>query len=247
MWEAGASRSEQYRCAAGLPKPGFLSDLMEPTSLTPAQSPAIIALHVGGEPSVCRSATVGGRVPPEEKGNDMFLDVKELAVRKIRIRKSYAPGMLDFHAADFRQAGPLDVRATAELVEAHIRIYGHFSVRVELVCARCLEGTAEEVSKDFDLFYRPASSIPAESEIQLKDGETEVGFFAGEGVFLADVLAEQVQLQIPMKAICRSDCRGLCPQCGANLNHEGCRCETQSADPRLAPLARFKQDWSKKQ
>jgi uncharacterized protein len=50
-----------------------------------------------------------------------------------------------------------------------------------------------------------------------------------------------------MKAICRSDCRGLCAACGANLNHEECRCETHATDPRLAPLARLKQDWLKKQ
>lgn len=183
---------------------------------------------------------------PEAKGNDMFLDVKELAVRKIRIRKSYAPGLLDFDAADFHQAGPLDVRATAELVEGHIRVYGHFSVRVELICARCLDVVADEVSKDFDLYYRPAILSPA-GEIQLKEGDTEVGFFQGEGLFLADVLAEQVSLQVPMKAICRGDCRGLCPQCGANLNNEECRCESRTVDPRLAPLARLKQDWSKKQ
>jgi len=52
---------------------------------------------------------------------------------------------------------------------------------------------------------------------------------------------------VPMKAICRSDCRGLCAACGANLNHEECRCETHSVDARLAPLARLKQDWLKKQ
>jgi uncharacterized protein len=176
----------------------------------------------------------------------MFLDVNELAVRKIRVRKSYSPGMLDFHSADFRQAGPLDVRATAELVEGHIRIFGQMHVRVELVCARCLEPVVEEVSRDFDLFYRrDTATVPTETH--LKDGDTEVGFFEGEGIFLSEVLIEQVTLQIPMKAICRSDCRGLCPHCGANLNHEECRCESHATDPRLAPLARLKQDWSKKQ
>jgi len=177
----------------------------------------------------------------------MFLDVQELAVRKVRIRKSYAPGMLDFQSQDFRQAGPLDVRATAELVEGHIRIYGQMNVRVELVCARCLDAVTEEVSKDFDLYYRPAEIQPPGEEIHLKDGETEVAFFQGQGLFLAEVLIEQVNLQIPMKAICRGDCRGLCPHCGANLNHDECRCETRTMDPRLAPLARLKLDWSKKQ
>lgn len=176
----------------------------------------------------------------------MFLNVKELAVRKARIRKSYAPGTLDFHTADFRLVAPLEVRATAELVENQIRVFGHLETRLELVCARCLEPVVEEVSKDFDLFYRPVGSVSSEEEIQLQEDDTEVGFYQGEGIFLGDLLAEQVNLLIPMKVICRSDCRGLCSHCGVNLNHEECRCETPSVDPRLAPLARLKQDWSKK-
>ena len=45
-------------------------------------------------------------------------------VRKIRIRQSYTPGTLDFHTGEFRQVEPLEVRATAELVEGQIRISG---------------------------------------------------------------------------------------------------------------------------
>jgi uncharacterized protein len=104
------------------------------------------------------------------------------------------------------------------------------------------------VSRDFDLYYRPVNGHgKPEEEVRLKRGDTEIGFFEGRGLFLADVLAEQVLLTIPMKVICRSDCRGLCPHCGANLNHEECRCESHAADPRLAPLARLRQDWFKKQ
>ncbi|MGB7023254.1 MAG: DUF177 domain-containing protein [Candidatus Acidiferrales bacterium] len=177
----------------------------------------------------------------------MFLDVNELATRKIRIRKNYAPGTLDFHSGEFHQAEPLDVRATAELVDDQIRIYGTFHTRLEMVCARCLEIVVEEVSKNFDLFYRPMNSVSREEEFRLNLDDTEIAFFEGDGLFLADVLAEQVNLSLPMKVICRSDCRGLCPHCGVNLNQEECRCETHAADPRLAPLARLKQDWSKKQ
>src|SRR5712671_5730555 len=134
---------------------------------------------------------------------EMFLDVKELAVRKLRIRKSYAPGSIDFHSAEIKQVAPLEVTATAELLESQIRIEGNF--------------------------------------------ETKIEFYVGEGLFLADVIKEQVLLALPLKVICQSDCRGLCPNCGANLNHEECRCETHATDPRMAPLARLKQDWLKKQ
>jgi uncharacterized protein len=177
----------------------------------------------------------------------MFLDVKELAVHKIRLRQSYAPGSVDYHTGDFRQVDPLEVRATAELVEGQIRVAGDLHTRLEFLCARCLEPVVEDVSREFDLFYRPMQTISREEEMRLKLDDTEIAFFEGDGLFLADVLAEQVLLAIPMKVICRSDCRGLCPQCGANLNTDECRCEAQAADPRLAPLARLKQDWFKKQ
>jgi uncharacterized protein len=177
----------------------------------------------------------------------MFLDVNELALRKFRIRKSYTPGTVDFHSGEFRQVEPLDVRATAELVNGQIRIYGNLQTRIELVCARCLDAVVNEISRDFDLFYRPMTSIAHDEEVQLNPEDTEIAFFEGDGLFLADVLAEQVNLALPMKVICRSDCKGLCPHCGANLNSETCRCETHSADPRLAPLARLRQDWFKKQ
>jgi uncharacterized protein len=116
-----------------------------------------------------------------------------------------------------------------------------------MACARCLEPVVEDVARDFDLYYRPMQSISREEEERLKLDDTEVGFFEGEGLFLTDVLAEQVLLAIPMKAICRSDCKGLCPHCGGNLNSDECRCESHASDPRLAPLARLKQDWFKKQ
>jgi uncharacterized protein len=177
----------------------------------------------------------------------MFLDVNELAVHKVRISKGFAPGTIDFQTKDFRQLEPIEVRATAELIEGQIRVSGTLHTRLELVCARCLEEVTEEVSREFDLYYRHCKDEPRAEEMRLKDDDTEIGFFEGEGIFLTDILAEQVLLAIPVKVICRSDCRGLCPQCGANQNSEDCRCETRSSDPRMAPLARLKQQSFKKQ
>ncbi len=177
----------------------------------------------------------------------MFLDVKDLAVRKVRIRKSYAPGSIDYGLSEVKQAEPLEVNATAELLEGQIRVTGDLHTKIEMVCARCLEPVIEEVHRDFDLFYQPLLKGTPNDVERLKDDDTEIGFFEGEGLFLADVLKEQVLLSLPMKVICQSDCRGLCPHCGANLNQEQCRCERHSSDPRLAPLARLKQDWLKKQ
>ncbi len=85
----------------------------------------------------------------------MFLDVKELAVHKLRIRKTYGPGSIDFHSAEIKQLEPVEVTATAELLEGQIRVEGNLETKIELVCARCLEPVVEEVSRAFDLFYAP--------------------------------------------------------------------------------------------
>src|SRR5215831_17664399 len=102
----------------------------------------------------------------------MFLDVKELAVRKLRIHKVYAPGSIDFHSAEIKQIEPLEVNATAELLEGQIRIEGNFETKVELVCARCLEPVSEDVSRSFDLFYAPLpknGDLTKHREDRLKD------------------------------------------------------------------------------
>lgn len=177
----------------------------------------------------------------------MFLDVKDLAVRKLHIRKTYNPGTIDLASAEIKQVEPLQVTATAELLEGQIRVEGTIETKIEMVCARCLEPVFEEVHRNFDLFYAPMPRDAKPGEDQLKDDDTEIAFFQGEGLFLADIIKEQVLLALPVKVICQSDCRGLCANCGANLNHEECRCETHATDPRMAPLARLKQDWLKKQ
>lgn len=167
----------------------------------------------------------------------MFIGVKELERHKLTFREEFAPGTIDFRTGEFRQAGPLRVEAEAELEGAEIHIVGRLSGRLEFTCARCLEPVERELAPRFDLVYRPVASIRRGEEIGLRADDLEIGFYADEGLFLADVVAEQVHLALPMKVVCGEACRGLCPGCGVNLNRERCRCGPQAVDPRLAPLA----------
>jgi uncharacterized protein len=148
----------------------------------------------------------------------------ELELHRIVVSKTYAPGFLDFHGVDFRQTAPLKVDAVAELVGFEVRIRGCLGTRLEASCDRCLGSVGIPVEKEFDLFYRPVSTIAREEEVELPEDELEVGFFSGDGIELADVVTEQVILSVPMKVVCQNECRGLCPFCGANLNIEKCDC-----------------------
>jgi uncharacterized protein len=166
----------------------------------------------------------------------VLITLQELELHRMVISKTYAAGEFDFQGAEFRQVGPLDVEAVAELAGSEIRIRGNLRTRLERACDRCLCGVEIPVTRDFDLQYRPMSSIAREEEVEIPADELDVGFFSGDGVALADVVAEQVILSVPMKVVCRPDCRGLCPVCGLDLNRGDCQCPPVRPDSPFASL-----------
>jgi uncharacterized protein len=174
----------------------------------------------------------------------MFLKIKDLEVRLVDFKEEFAPGVIDL-GPEIKQKSPLLASGRAQLVEEHegkhktisdIRLAGDLSTTVELACARCLEPVQQKVQRKFDLLYRPQGADAGRDEISVTAAEAEVSYYQGEGLLLEDALREQVLLALPLRAICKEDCKGLCPQCGANLNQTQCSCTETHADPRWSPL-----------
>jgi uncharacterized protein len=173
----------------------------------------------------------------------MFLSVKEMELRKLAFRESYAPGEWEPLDGKLKQASPLVAEGTAELVSrslGEVRVRGHLSVCLDTECDRCLEAASIPIESDFDLFYEPMSLVPEEAEVEINQGESEIGFYEGEGLELEDILRERVLLALPMRKVCREDCQGICPVCGQNLNQKSCGCETRALDNRWAALKGLK-------
>ena len=164
------------------------------------------------------------------------ITLAELELHRVIASKEYAPGDLDYRGAEFKQTGPLKINVVAELVGAELRIRGHIATRLEASCDRCLGTVSLPVDRDFDLFYRPMSTIAKEEEVEIPAEELEIGFYTGDGIELADVATEQVILSVPMKVTCTPDCRGLCPGCGANRNAVQCNCPRPEPDSPFASL-----------
>jgi len=165
------------------------------------------------------------------------ITLEELELHPVIVSKTYSPEALDYHAAEFRQASPLRVDAVAELRGVEIHVRGHLGTSLEASCDRCLGPVVIPVERDFDLFYRPVSTIARAEEIELPQDELEVGFFSGDGIEFDDVVTEQVILSVPMKLICKAECRGLCPVCGSNLNVQKCSCPPTTA---ISPFSSLK-------
>jgi len=157
----------------------------------------------------------------------VFIRLEELKLHRISFSKTYPEGALDYRTSDFQQAGDLKVEGVAELAGVEIHLRGRLTTRVVATCDRCLDSVEMPVETDFDLFYRPESTIAREEDVEISPAELEVGFYTGDGIELADVVTEQVNLFMPMKVVCRAECKGLCPVCRKNLNRGECQCAPQ--------------------
>jgi len=174
----------------------------------------------------------------------MFLDIKDLELHPLEFAEEFQPDVIDL-GSEGRLRGAVKASGRAEVVEEHhgkheiikdIRLRGKLSAQLELQCARCLEPLSQDVKREFELLYRPLGADAGRDELSVTDAEAEIGYYQGNGLLLEDVLREQVLLALPLKVTCREYCKGLCPQCGKNLNVEQCSCSIEIEDPRWAAL-----------
>jgi uncharacterized protein len=131
-------------------------------------------------------------------------------------------------------------KAHLELIKAHseIIITGKVSAELELECSRCLKSFRRTMDETVHVVYHPADEIGADRH-ELKDDEMDMGFYQGEEIDLRDLVREQIMLNIQMKPLCDEQCRGICAQCGTDLNNGACNCETGKIDSRLEVLKKL--------
>ncbi len=121
-----------------------------------------------------------------------------------------------------------DAALNAEIVptEGGLHCRGRLVAQASVACSRCLETYLLPVDRSFDVRYvRPPRPGGGNPEHQIARDEFDVSYLgAGGSLETDDMAAEQIYLSMPMKPLCREDCKGLCPGCGVNLNNEACRC-----------------------
>jgi uncharacterized protein len=116
-----------------------------------------------------------------------------------------------------------------------VAVTGSFEATAHQACGRCLEPLVTRVAPAVDLQIVPQPS-GRQGDIELGRDDLEVDFYKGDLLDVGGLLRSETDLALPMKPLCRPDCRGLCPVCGGNKNVTECRCDPRGPDPRLAPL-----------
>ena len=118
--------------------------------------------------------------------------------------------------------------------EPDVLVTGEIEAIVPVVCSRCLESFPARVKAAVDLRFVPR---PAGAEsVELGADDLDVDFYANDQLDVSRVLETETSLALPMKPLCREDCRGLCTVCGGNRNVVACDCPERAVDPRLVVL-----------
>lgn len=173
----------------------------------------------------------------------MFLELKDIDRDGVTLERT--PQTVSLAGPGDERRPVSGARITGRVVhgarglELRARVTGN----VEVACSRCLEPVGVDVDDEIFLVLEVAEGDDApggEREIGAEDAD----LYPVEGgrLDVDALLREQLDLQLPVKPLCREDCKGLCPECGADRNRTACACRREEIDPRFAPLARLKKD-----
>jgi uncharacterized protein len=129
----------------------------------------------------------------------------------------------------------------------HAFASGKFTGNLHVACSRCVGDVKLEIDEKLLVTFMPPSEMPAddataaanEDGAEIATEDLDLFPWDGDRIDLEPLFREQFVLAIPYAPLCREDCKGLCPQCGIDLNSGTCTCE-KPIDPRLAALKGLK-------
>ncbi len=181
-------------------------------------------------------------VKPNVAAGSVTIDLRGLADGAHSFRVDAPGAVLQVESEPDSVLRDARISGTLTRSEAIFQLRGALQGTLESVCDRCLIRFDRPVETELELDFtigdgesRGSEDPPAESET---DGDEPVlRLPAGTAVLdLTETLREAVLLDFPIKNVCREECRGLCPRCGANRNQEPCNCDPAAGDSRWDAL-----------
>ena len=166
----------------------------------------------------------------------MLLDLTRYRQPTAEFGRTFQPSEVGAEGDAYTVVAPVELAFEIMKDKDRFRLVGDVRTILELGCSRCVEAFQLPVASHFDLRYWPMTEAAGESEAEIAQDDLETSYYTDDQIDLNELLREQFYLALPMKPLCREDCRGLCPQCGTNLNSGECSCAPAWEDPRLAAL-----------
>jgi uncharacterized protein len=167
----------------------------------------------------------------------MRFDLTRLHGDSEHVERTLAPAAFDPQDEDYRMVAPALLSMDVERAGGGaFRVSGTVTTTLEMACGRCLEPFVVPVAASFELRYVPDVENTGEGEREVAEDDLATAYYRDGELDIVEMLREQLQLALPMKPLCQEDCKGLCPECGANRNRTDCGCAPRWDDPRLSAL-----------
>lgn len=167
---------------------------------------------------------------------DMKLDVSHVPETGLGVNVELDAAELDISDATAELTAHLYLEGRVLEAGDEILLKGTLRGTFSLSCSRCLSNFSQPFEIEVSATYVNAAETELENPPENGLPEVTRIAFVGDEIDLAAGVREDLLLNVPIKPLCREDCRGLCPQCGADLNEGQCTCEKKTVDPRLAEL-----------
>ncbi len=155
------------------------------------------------------------------------------------------PALVDLEkSGEARFLSPLTSNLSVRMTGGQVEIQGQLHLSIEQACGRCLKPFTREITSEIDLQFVEADRLEGETtdgeEVELTKEELTRETFFGETIDLGTCLQDEVVMALPLNPICNEECKGLCLECGKDLNGGPCGCDTTTCHPAFAKLKLLK-------
>lgn len=172
----------------------------------------------------------------------------ELDISRIRnVPGSHERFHLETNAFDFMDDawtlnGPMVIDVEIHHQGQFLELSGQIQTELKSRCVRCLQPVTLIVHSKLQEQLLYAKDVSLFSHLAVGEVEEKYFIYDHDTLDITDIIREAVLADLPPKVLCREDCRGLCPRCGKNFNDGHCDCQIEEIDPRLAILAKLKEN-----
>jgi uncharacterized protein len=131
---------------------------------------------------------------------------------------------LDLRPEEVVLATPVVFRAKIFRSREKVEIQGRLRTEITLTCDRCLDPIGRSLEAPVRVYGERRESRDHRPEKEVREDDLGIVYHDGRFVDLTDELRQLILVEVPWHVVCREDCLGLCPRCGANRNQQPCAC-----------------------
>lgn len=166
----------------------------------------------------------------------MIIELANVGIRPKAIELTLSPDEIELDVDGVTLVGDVKFAGETAKIDDKVHVWGKVTTNAEIACVRCLEPVSQKFEIEFDDIFVDAADEPSDDELVLEGEDLDQSFVIDGKIDLAEVVREQLLLELPEQLVCREDCKGLCPKCGSNRNLIDCRCYEDEIDPRWSAL-----------